>query len=226
MKNKGKSQMVYFSNDVDILKYEPVLFGELHLPWQVLANGSGGNLSDTTFTESGVDFVSATVTAGCVIYLHSSDGLLDGAYEIVSVDSETQLTVSVLRSEESDDAIALPAASDITYRISTYQPQAYEAAYALTEYFGIKPGDPSSDIEAEDILDTDVLKRASVFAIISAVYAMLAGKGDNENFWKKSHYYRKCFEQARSSARVGFDFDDDGIADKTNQGGSVRLIRD
>jgi len=36
--------MVSFSNDADILKYEPVLFGELHLPWQVLAAGTGGTL--------------------------------------------------------------------------------------------------------------------------------------------------------------------------------------
>jgi len=31
--------MVKFSSDVDILKYEPILFSELHLPWQVLASG-------------------------------------------------------------------------------------------------------------------------------------------------------------------------------------------
>ncbi len=51
--------MISFSHDADILKYEPILFGEFHLPQQVLAMGKGGTLSGTTFTASGADFVSA-----------------------------------------------------------------------------------------------------------------------------------------------------------------------
>jgi len=218
--------MVKFSNDVDILKYEPALFGELYLPHQVLAEGSGATVSGTTLSASEADFVSASVAAGGVVYLQSADGSLDGAYEIVSVDSAAQLTISVLRADESDDAVSPPAAGGVSFRISTFEPQSYEAAFALTEYFGIRPGDPASDINAEEILDTDVLKRASVFAILSGFYAMLAGKDDNENFWKKSNYYRKCFAQARSTARVSIDTDSDGIADRTSAGGSVRLTRD
>ena len=91
--------MASFSSDVDILKYEPMLFGHLHLPWQVIAEGTGGTLNGTTFTEAGADFVSVGVCAGGVIYLASEDGVLDGAFEIVSVDSATQLSISVLRSD-------------------------------------------------------------------------------------------------------------------------------
>ncbi len=83
--------MVNFSNDADILKYEPILFGELHLPGQTLTAGTGGTLSGTTFSVSGADFVSAQVSAGGVAYLQSADGSLDVAFEIVSVDSATQL---------------------------------------------------------------------------------------------------------------------------------------
>jgi hypothetical protein len=62
--------------------------------------------------------------------------------------------------------------------------------------------------------------------VVAGVYAMLAGKNDNEAFWKKSHYYRKCFESARSRARVSIDAGDDGIADRTSHGGAIRLTRD
>ncbi len=68
--------MVSFSDDVDILKYEPVLFGELHLPGQVLAAGTGGTLSGTTFTAGGADFVSAQVSAGGVAHLSDSVGVI------------------------------------------------------------------------------------------------------------------------------------------------------
>lgn len=218
--------MVNFSNDVDILKYEPVLFGELHLPWQVLAAGSGGTLSGTTFTASGADFVSVLVTTGQVIYLQSADGSLDGTYEIVSVDSATELTVSVIRTDSNDEPIAPPAATDISYRISTLGPQASEIGFQLTEYFGIGPGNPASDVDAEDVIDTNALKRASVFAVISSVYAMLASKAEDENFWKKSSYYQKLFEMARERCRLSLDIDGDGVADITKVGASKRLVRD
>ena len=218
--------MVNFSNDADILKYEPVLFGELHLPWQVLAAGAGGTLSGTTFTASGADFVSTLVTAGQVIYLQSADGSLDGAYEIVSVDSATQLSISVIRADSDDDAIAPPAAVDISYRISTFGPQASEVGFQLTEYFGIRPGNPASDVDVEDVLDTNVLKRASVFAVVSSVYAMLASKAKDENFWKKSLHYQKLFEKARERCRLSIDVSGDGVADITKVGASGRLVRD
>jgi len=218
--------MVTFSNDADILKYEPALFGELHLPWQVLAAGTGGAVSGTTFTAEGADFVSAKVSAGGVIYLRSLDGSLDGVYEIVSVDSATQLTISVIRSDSDEPAVAPPAASGITYRVSTFGPQASEVGFQLTEYFGIRPGNPAGAYEVEDVLDADVLKRASVFAVISSVYAMLASKAGDENFWKKSQHYQSLFARARERCRLSIDVDSDGVGDVTKSGASVKLVRD
>jgi hypothetical protein len=218
--------MAKFSNDTDILRYEPALFGELHPAGQVLAAGGGGTLSGTTFTASGADFEGAQVPAGGVIYLQSADGVLDGAYEIVSVDSGAQLTISVIRSEPDDEPTAPPGASDVSYRISTYGPQANEAGFQLTEYFGIGPGNPASDIDVDDILDTGCLRRASAFAVISSVYATLASKAEDENLWKKSLHYQRLFEKARERCRVSIDTGSDGVADVTKLGASVRLVRD
>ncbi|UCG56829.1 MAG: hypothetical protein JSU70_18425 [Phycisphaerales bacterium] len=218
--------MAMFSNDADILKYEPILFGELHLPGQVLTAGTGGTLTGTAFTVSGADFVGAQVSAGGVIHVQSADGSLDGAYEIASVDSATQLTISVVRADSDDEAVAPPAATQIAYRISTFSPQATEVAYQLTEYFGIKPGDPASSVEVEDVLDVDVLRRASVFMVISSVYAMLASKAEDENFWDKSRHYQKLSEKARQRCRLTIDVGSDGVGDVTRAGGSLRLVRD
>ncbi len=218
--------MAIFSNDVDILKYEPALFGELHLPSQVLAAGSGGILNGTIFTASGADFISASVAAGQVIYLQATGSLLDGAYEIVSVDSATELTVSVVRTDSNDEPIAPPAATGVSYRISTFGPQTSEIGFQLTEYFGIGPGNPASDADVENVLYADVLKRASVFAVISSVYATLANKAEDENFWKKSLYYQKLFEKARERCQLSLDVDGDGTADATKTGASRKLVRD
>jgi len=218
--------MVQFSNDVDILKVEPVLFGELHLPWQVLSAGTGATLNGTTLTAADADFVTAGVAGGGVVYLTSADGALDGAYEIVSADSATQLTVSVLRANAEDQPVAPPAAGDIAYRVSTFGPQASEAAFRLTEHFGIQPGHPTSTIAPADVVGTDGVRRASVFAVISSVYAMWASRTEGENFWTKSLYYKQSFEQARQRCRLSVDLGSDGIADVTRVGGAIRLVRD
>lgn len=218
--------MVSFSNDADILKYESILFGELHLPGQVLTAGTGGVLSGTTFTASGADFVSAHVSAGGVVYLQTADGLLDGAYEIVSVDSAAQLSISVIRSDSDDTAVAPPSATGISYRVSTFGPQASEVGFRLTEYYGIKPGNPDSIYSADDVLEKTVLKRASVFGVISSVYALLASEAKDSNFWKKSLHYQRLFERARERCRLSIDVGSDGVADLTRDGASVRLVRD
>jgi preprotein translocase subunit SecG len=152
--------------------------------------------------------------------------LLDGAYEIVSVDSATQLTISVLRPDSEAPAIAPPAATGISYRISTFGPQANEVGFQLTEYFGIAPGNPASDIGVEDVLDVSVLRLASVFAVISIAYAMLAGKARDENYWKKSLHYQKLFDKARGRCRLSIDIGSDGVVDVTKVGAAGRLVRD
>ena len=218
--------MIKFSSDVDVLKYEPVLFGELHLPWQVLASGTGASLSGTTLTAPEADFIASGVEAGSVVYLKSSDGLLDGAYEVVSADSATQLTVSVVRSDVADAAVAPPAASEIEYRVSTFGPQAGEAAFQLTEYFGIRPGNPASEIAVESLVDTEGLRRASVLAVICSVYAMWPSRMQEECFWRKSLLYKQLSEQARQRCRLSADLGSDGIADVTRIGGAIHLVRD
>jgi hypothetical protein len=217
---------VKFSNDVDVLKYEPVLFGELHLPSQVLASGTGATLSGTTLTAAQANFIAAGVEAAGVVYLRSADGSLDGAYEIVSVDSATQLTVSVLRADGTHPAVAPPAGGEVSYRISTLGPQAVEAAFQLTEHFGIRPGDPTSGISADSLVETEGLRRASVLLVISNVYATWAGRGQGECFSHKSLLYKQLFEKARQRCRMSVDLGSDGVADVHRVGGVVQLVRD
>jgi hypothetical protein len=218
--------MATFSNDVDVLKYEPVLFGELHLPSQVKARGTGAALSGTTLTAAGADFVAAELEAGGVIYLQSANGLLDGAYEIVSVDSATTLTVSVVRADPADPAVAPPPATDITWRVCTFAPQARDAAFELTQGFGIQPGDPTSEIAIENLLDTEGLRRASALRVIAKVYAMWAGRPAGECFWRKALFYEQLYQKARQRCHVTVDLGGDGVADLARVGGAIRLVRD
>jgi len=218
--------MATFSNDVDVLKCEPVLFGELHLPSQVKAHGTGASLSGTTLTVADADLVATGVEAGGVIYLRSSDGVLDGAYEIVCVDSALELTVSVVRADAADPAVAPPPGDDITWRVCTFASQAEDAAFELTECFGIQPGDPTSAIAIENLLDTEGLRRASVLRVIAKVYTMWASRPAGECFWRKSLFYEQLYQKARQRCHVTVDLGGDGVADLARVGGAIRLVRD
>jgi hypothetical protein len=218
--------MTTFSNDVDVLKCEPVLFGELHLPSQVKARGTGAVLSGTTLTAAGANFVAAEIEAGGVIYLQSANGTLDGAYEIVSVDSATTLTISVVRADSADPAVAPPPATDIAWRVCTFASQAKDAAFELTQCFGIQPGDPTSEIALENLLDTEGLRRAAVLRVIAKVYAMWASRPAGECFWRKGLFYEQLYQKARQRCHVTVDLGGDGVADVARVGGAIRLVRD
>lgn len=218
--------MARLCKDVDILKYEPALFGELHPTNQVLATGAGGELAGTTFEAADADFVSGQVESGGVIYLRSADGLLDGAYEIAAVDSATQLCVSVLREDSQADPIAPPVSSDVSYRVSTLRPQEAEVSLRLTQYLEIQPGNASSDVSADAILDTETIKQVCVFGVIATMYTVLASKLNGEQFLEKGRHYEQLFEKAKQRCRVSLDFDGDGIADGVRFGGCGRLVRE
>ncbi|KPK76407.1 MAG: hypothetical protein AMJ79_06725 [Phycisphaerae bacterium SM23_30] len=217
--------MVRFSTDVDLLKWELVLFRELFLPSQTLCFGQDGVTSGTIFTSSSASFTDAGVAAGHVIYLNDGDSI-DSCYEVVSKDTAMQLTLSIVRQRIDDAAVAPPEGSSISYRISTFDPQTEEVAYSLLQYFGIKTTDEDADITATDILNVRALRQASVFAVLSAVFASSAcGQGDPAGYWQKSLGYQKMFHTARARARLEIDIDNDSIAEQLRTGGTVRLRR-
>jgi hypothetical protein len=221
--------MVRLCGDVDVLKYEPGLFGELHPANQVLATGQNGEVSGTTFTAEGADFETAGVEAGSVIYMRTTDGSIDGAYEVVTVDSAEQICVSVLRGDLEEDPIAPPAgaqAMGIFYRVSTLRPQIEEVSLRLTEYFGIQPGDADSEYLAEEIADSEEIRQVCSTGVIAAAYAMLAASSGDGGFWNKQQHYEQLFNKGRERCRLALDTNGDGIADSVRFGGCGRLIRE
>ncbi len=219
--------MITFCRDIDILKYEPSLFFDNCLEDQVLAAGSAGDLTGTAFTVTGADFINAGIESGNVLTLVSSaDGSKIGSYEVVSVDSAEQLTVSVLRADDARDPIAPGDVTGADYKIVTYTQQIAQVSYDLTEYFGIQPGQPASEITADNVTNDQALKQSAVLAVISWVYVTLASSIDDTHLWEKSYYYRKLFKKCRESCQLHIDVGLDGNIDFTMVGSSVRLVRD
>ena len=219
--------MVRFSRDVDLLKWEPVLFRELASSSQRLCRSSDGVLNGTTFTSASGLFESCGLSAGKVIYL--GDGAdIDGCFEVVSVDSDTELTLSVVR-ESSEDAAVAPAVggSEIVYQVVTFDPQAEEVSVGLLQYFGLKEEGEDFELTADGILNSRQLRQASVFAVLAGLFAGYAmGGKDEQGYGEKAKRYERLFYESRSKARLEIDIDGDEVADRFKTGGAVRLRRD
>jgi hypothetical protein len=220
--------MELFSNDVDLLKFEPGLFNGSVFAGQVLCKGANGVLNGTSFTAAGESFVSKGVEAGGVIYLQSLDGMMNAAYEIVSVTSATQLVVSVLRGDCEQAAIPVGNASGLIYRVQTFQPQAVEAMVEITTWLGLRPGVAEAKYGVGDIYNIESLHQLGVYRVMVMVFGTLYGTDEDLDgiYMKKRDNYMALYNELLRRIRVTLNSDGDGIAEKTLCGGSVRLIRE
>ncbi len=218
--------MELFSCDVDVARFEPGVFGDWYLRSQVLCAGENGIVSGTQFTASGVDFTASQVAAGGVIWLESTDGSIRGAFEIVSVDSASYLTVSVIRADSEQAAIPVGAASGLTWRIVSYRPQGYEVLWRISQKLGLSPGCAAADYDAGDIVNAESLRQASVFGVLVMVFQLLyQGMEGQAVLREKLDYYERLYDEAMARVTVLVDTDGDGDAERSVRPGTVRLVR-
>ena len=217
--------MFSFSSDVDLAKFEPGVFGSWFLSSQVLCGGANGIVAGTQFTASGVDFTAAQAAAGGVIYLESADGSIKGAFEIVSVDDATHLTVSVLRVNNEQAAIPVGSASGLTWRIVSYAPQAYEVLRQLSQKMGLSPGCESQQ-SIEDIVDAEPLRAASIFGVLAMGFESLyTGDANQTVLVEKKEHYQWRYDRELEQLTVRVDTNDDGSTDKSITPSVVKMQR-
>lgn len=213
-----------FSKDVDVLRIHSGAFAEsMGLP--VLCRGDGGTITGTSLVATGANFLAAGVTTGNVIWLRSGDGKIDDAFEVVERISATQLTISVVRGDDEAPAVGPGDATAVSYRVPTLEAKGQDAAYFLTQYFGIQPGFADAESGEEQIVDDDPVRMAEVYSILADVYGCRAVAGSPDD-WDKAEYFRRMYERARERCRLWIDGDEDGQGDTVTDGGSMRLRRE
>ncbi len=210
--------MYLFSKDIDLLAAEPSLFIEAYRPCQVISKGANAQLAQTALTAAGANFTTAQVQPGDVIYLTTGDGLIDGCFEIVSVNSATQLTVSILRHDSTLSPIPIGTSSSVLWRICTYRPQAAVVSLQIAGQLGIAD---------ETILNPQDLRQASAFGVLSGLFAALSqGTGASDTAWHKHRYYTDLHQKAMVRCRILLDTNADGFPDSQRLGGVITLKRD
>jgi hypothetical protein len=218
--------MTNFSTDADLLKWEPALMREIVLDHQCLTRGAGATSSGFSIIAAGAKFVTAKVRPGHVIHLENPDQGVDGFYEVLSVEGETELMAGLVggRGEES---VPLPAATDLDFSIHSFDPQHEEARWALLARFGLEADaqDAGADLERW-ITQHRTLRRASVALVLAMLYRGQAADGEASGLARKAEHYAKLHDDEVAKARLVLDRDADGRPDDVRTLASHRLRRD
>ncbi len=219
--------MTNFSTDADLLKWEPALFREMALEHQCLACGSGATSAGYQVTAPGAQFVSAHVRPGHVIHLAAAGQGVDGYYEVMSVEGETELLATVVGSPVGE-WVPLPTATGLEFSIHTFDPQHEEARWALLARFGLEmdAADAAQNLERW-ILEHRSLRRASVTLVLATVLrGQAAGLPEDAGLARKAEHYARLYEDEVAKVRLHVDRDADGRPDDIRSLGSHRLWRD
>ena len=202
--------MVYCT-DVDLLHWEPNIFRDALFASQLLLAGTG-NLAGTTFALASGSLASSHVASDEVIVL---SGALAGSFPIVSVDSATQLTLSVLYDGLFPDAgngVASPVgtAADLSFAVRTFWPQRRVVSDLITRAAGIEPEDDSPPV----IINAQSLRRPAALGTLQMIYnALAAASGAPEALSLRADLYERLYRRSLARARVEIDTNGDGKAD-------------
>ena len=219
--------MTNFSTDADLLKWEPALLREIVLDHQCLTHGDGASSQTFSVVAAGGLFVTSKVRAGHVVHLRNADQGVDGYYEILSVESETELMAGLVGGH-GDEWVPLPTATDLEFRIQTFDSQHEEARWALLARFGLETdvADQGEDL-ARWIAQHRSLRRPSVALVLATLYRGQAGDGpEASGLARKAEHYARLYEDEVAKARLVLDRDADGRPDDVRTLASYRLRRD
>ena len=225
--------MKTFSNDVDILKYEPGIFADPRFDQYLITKGSGATLTGGILTCTNENFNDLQIRNGQVVHLFSGADSTLTYLEILEVISATQLKVSLMRVDESCEQIIPNNLTNRDYRITCFDPLVYQVLVLITSYFGIRPGNPTSGYDVDDIVDDTPLKQISVYGTLSLLFERLNAATiaslenasvDSNSIEGKAIHYRWLYEKARESC-VFCVQSPDGINSRRIRGGSFKLSR-
>ncbi len=211
-----------FAADRHLLVLEPNLFRDVQFASQLLASGTDGVVSGTSFTSASADFEAAGVGAGHVI------SISDRAVEVVGRVSPTELTVSLLRARVEDPLVPAPDSAAAVYTVRSFAPQLELLHRQVMRMAGIEPDAAAAQGEAgvEDVLNVDEMAQVEALGTLEAIFASAASILADEPYLRlRAASYRQRFASARERARVRLDLDGDGVADAVRSLSVVQFVR-
>jgi len=216
--------MTAYCQDRDLLSIEPIIFLGAGFPSQQLTAGQNGLCIGTTFSASGADFTSTGVEAGMVLCSYATIPAEGIACEIVSVDSATSLTVSILRADTDASPVPPPGQSDVSFHVRTYGAQIRTVSDALAKKLQqIADLYPTAN---PSFADSAELRLAAAYGTLAEVFTARADNAETSDpNWIKRRHYQRLYQDIQPRLRVAADTDADGQTEQILHLGNLKLRR-
>jgi hypothetical protein len=213
-----------FCQDRDLLAIEPMVFLSDADVGQQLVVATDGAISQATLTSTSSDFVAAGVSAGMVLVVYAATPADGAAYEIVSVDSATTLTLSVLRAQREGTSIAPPAGTELSFVIRSFAALTVDLSATLAEK--LRHLAESAGIASADFADSSQLSLTMAYGVLASLFVARAEQASSTDAnWAKALHYRERYEASQLALRLAVDIDGNGLAEQTRTLGTIQLRR-
>ena len=159
-----------------------------------------------------------------VLCTYTTTAAEGSAYEVVSVDSPTTLTVSVLRADTGGAAVPPPAQSGVSFHVRTYSAQIHTVSAAMGEK--LRQMAEVSGVAAADFAESAQLRLTAAYGTLAEVFVARADNAQpSDANWTKAQHYRQLHRNLQLQLRLVADTDGDGQAEQTRTLGNVTLRR-
>jgi hypothetical protein len=215
-----------FSTDSDLLLWEPNLLSDAAFMSQTLIAGTA-DLANTTLSIAGGNLLTSHVQPDQVVIL---GGTISGCFPIVSVDSASSMTISILyEGVWPDQATKTPSrvgsATALTFAVRTFYAQRRLVADLLRRAIGIET--IPADVAPPVILNPDALRRASTLGTLQMIYSALAAAAEAPDVYQiRADLYQRLYRRELSATAVHLDTDADGHVDLIRRPNVIVLRRE
>ncbi|MFG0246717.1 MAG: hypothetical protein ACF8MF_11785 [Phycisphaerales bacterium JB052] len=209
-----------FSQDRDLVVHEPGLMRDVGWAGQRRLSVQG-SVVGTQLTLASGSLEDAGVSAGHVVVFD------DVTLEIVSVDSVTTATVSLMRGDVSGAAVPPIAASNRSVVVYDFSAQRAIVHTQVLAMLGIDAeGDAVFGLDETLITNPGALTRLEALGTLHLIYAgASAPSRASDRYAQRAELYRQRYQRERESVVAMIDTDGDGIAEVTRRPNAFVLGR-
>jgi hypothetical protein len=186
---------MYFCDDVDLMVWEPGIFGASAFAHQTLVKSAAATLTGTTLvTAAGV---LGTVVPGMILI--AEGGGLSQLLEVVAVADASHATVSALRGRADEAAVPGLVGGSVTVTVMSFRPQIAAIGDELLALLGVASDREDAGMTVEHPRG---FRMASVFGTLAAIFRVLAAAdGATATVAAKRDFYEKTYADVRRNVR-------------------------
>ncbi len=192
---------MYFCNDVDLMVWEPGIFGETDFGHQMVVRQSAGTLTGNALAMAGA--VLEGVLPGMVGQIVLADNSLTQLLEVVLVADASHATVSGLRGRADSDLVPPLVGGAVNVSVMTFRAQIAAVGDELLGLVGVE-SDRDED-PAETLADLRGFRTAAVMGTLAAVFRAVSTDAEvSAAMLAKRDFYFKTYLalRRRMEARV------------------------